>query len=234
MGKSDWAAIAAFIAGSAMNIIADQFPKWFGWALMLLALLLFVYGRIPDSWTANGRIILLVSIALVGTASICLLVHRNAAPKDQTFVSVSDAGIVTGPGGSAPTVYVVIKNTGTVPAYKLTWRASFASHEFPYAGPFEIDRKNAAASFELPPGETRLYQWKFPMWGDGNWNAIRSGKAAIFAYGEILYKDSNESKVQLCNEYRLYHGGDSFAPEGKFAVAVEGNSSNQNCDRLLR
>jgi hypothetical protein len=79
MGKSDWAALAAFIAGNAMNILADQFPKWVGWGLMLLAVLIFIHGRIPDTWTPRCRIILLVSIALLGTLSIWFFYRRHEA-----------------------------------------------------------------------------------------------------------------------------------------------------------
>jgi hypothetical protein len=148
----------------------------------------------------------------------------------RAYVSVSDAGIITKPGDSAPTVYVIIKNTGQAPVYGLTWRVSFAMRKFTDIGILDIDRKNIAARFDLPPSGTLFYERKFTEWGSGGWDLIHSGQGVIFAFGEILYKDTDASKVPRCTKYRLYHGGDSLAPEGKFAIAKEGNSTDKNCD----
>jgi hypothetical protein len=149
---------------------------------------------------------------------------------NRPHVSVTDAGIITKPGDNAPTVFVTIRNSGKRPAYGLIWRAAFAMRNFPDIGVLDLDRKSIAARFDLAPDAPLFYEWKFSEWGDGNWPLIKSGKAAILAFGEISYRDGPKTGICIVR-YRLIHGGDSFVPEGKFGIAKEGNSTGPECKK---
>lgn len=175
-----------------------------------------------------GCVFLLLAAALQWHQAIRSAEEEKTDPT-LPYVSVSDAGIVTKPNDSAPTVFVVIKNSGQTPAYGVTWRAAFAVRNFPDIGVLDLDHKSVAAKFDLPPGNTLFYEWKFEQWGDGNWAAIKKGDVAILAFGEILYTDQSKSKKPRCTQYRLIHGGDSLAPEGKFGIAKEGNYTDGDC-----
>jgi hypothetical protein len=190
------------------------------------------YGgsKVVAIWTGFAGVVLLLLAAALQWQQTVQSAEIKKADGAHPNVSVSDAGIVTKGGDAAPTVFVTIKNSGQGTAYGLTWRAAFAMRAFPDFGILELDRKNIAATFDLPPNGTLFYEWRFTEWGVGNWDLINNGRGAIFAFGEILYKDTEASKAMRCNKYRLYHGGDSLAPEGKFAIAKEGNSTDKNCD----
>lgn len=144
--------------------------------------------------------------------------------KTRAYVSPSDAGFVIPTDNSAPTVFVVIKNTGQTPAYDLTWRAKFSIGNFPNLEGFQLDRQKIAPKSVLPPGQTLFYQWTFTEWKKEFGGQIAKGDAAAFAFGEISYKDAfGNSRF---TKYRLIHGGDSLAPPGKFGTAAEGNEQN--------
>jgi hypothetical protein len=163
--------------------------------------------------------------------------HIRGAEADikRPIVSVIDAGIITKRGDTAPTVFVIAKNTGQATADGLTWRAAFAMRSYPDTGNLALDQRNVAPNFDLPPGGTLSYEWKFTEWGEGNWDLVKSGRGAIFAYGEIRYRNADSTSGRLlCTNYRLYHGGDSMAPEGKFAIAKEGNGVDKGCGPTVR
>jgi hypothetical protein len=148
-------------------------------------------------------------------------VSENA---DRAYVFAVDAGISTPLGDSAPTVFVTIKNTGRTPAYDLVWRAIFMLRSFPTDGPFDLDRSKDAPKQVLPPEGSLYYQWVFTDWKPEFSASIKSGKAAVFAVGEITYKDSF-GKPHF-TKYRLIHGGDAMLAEGKLGAAKEGNEAD--------
>ena len=142
----------------------------------------------------------------------------------RAYVSVSDATVSDLSGEIPPTVSVVIKNTGASPAYDLTWRATFAATESPTDEEIVLDRTKDAPAIILPTGEVLSYQWTFSQWEKG-WNKkVFTGKAAIFAVGEISYKDAFGNPHST--KYRLIHGGDSLVRPGKFGPDKKGNEAD--------
>lgn len=161
---------------------------------------------------------------LIGTRSPTT--HAHAGTNDsvvitqRAYVSVSNADISDLTGGDAPTVSVTIKNTGITPAYDLTWRATFAARDFPAPQEIVLDRNKVAPKTDLAPGDVLSYKWTFTEWKKEWAIKIAEGNAAIFAVGEILYKDAFGNSHST--KYRLIHGGDSMVGPGKFGPAAEG------------
>jgi hypothetical protein len=142
----------------------------------------------------------------------------------RAYISVVDADLSDLTGDIPPTVAVNIKNTGQSPAYDLSWRATFAAREVPVTEGIPLDRKKKAATLNLPPGGTLSVKWTFTEWEKG-WNErIAKGSAAIFAIGEISYKDAYG--VQRFTKYRLIHGGGVTNTPGKFGPDMWGNESD--------
>jgi len=189
------------------------------------------YGgsKITGIWIGFfGAVLLLLAAALQWQKYLSGKESANFDPA-RPYVAVGDAGISAQNDAAAPTVFVTIKNNGQTPARRLTWRASFTVRTYPDIGEFTLDRNTAAPeNFDLQPGGTLFYQWTFTDWEKGFWEMINKGDAAIFAYGEITYEDA--SKTVRCTKYRLIHGGDSLVPEGKFGIAKEGNSTDDECN----
>ena len=155
--------------------------------------------------------------------------HVTVAPTEaqiiaqRAYVGVSDADLSDVTGAAAPTVAVNIKNTGLTPAYDLTWRATFAVTEFPITKEIKLDRKKVAPKIVLAPGTVLSYKWTFTEWKKEWGEMITRGDAAIFAVGEITYKDAFG---KACfTKYRLIHGGDSMVSPGRFGPAAEGNEA---------
>jgi len=142
----------------------------------------------------------------------------------RAYVSVNDAGLSDLIGDTPPTVFVSIKNTGQTPAYDLTWRAFFTLRDFPVSGEFLLDRQKDAPKSILPPGQSLFYQWTFTDWKKEFASRISKGQAAIFAVGEISYKDAFGNVRST--KYRLIHGGDTMVAPGKFGPAAEGNEAD--------
>jgi hypothetical protein len=119
---------------------------------------------------------------------------------------------------------IVVKNTGQTPAYGLSWRATFAAREVPVTEEIPLDRTKKAAALNLPSSGVLSYKWTFTEWEKG-WNErIAKGNAAIFAIGEISYKDAYG--VQRFTKYRLIHGGGVAKTPGKFGPDMWGNESD--------
>ncbi|HUX91427.1 MAG TPA: hypothetical protein VMV48_12145 [Gallionellaceae bacterium] len=142
----------------------------------------------------------------------------------RAYVTVSDAEVSDLTNPTAPTVAVIIKNTGATPAYDLTWRAIFAAREFPATDDIVLDRTKEAPKIVLAPGNVLSYKWTFDHWEKG-WNSkITKGNSAIFAVGEISYKDAFGNIRST--KYRLIHGGDSMVSKGKFGPDKKGNEAD--------
>lgn len=141
----------------------------------------------------------------------------------RAYVYVNDANLSDVTGANAPTVAVNIKNTGLTPAYDLTWRAIFVCAKFPLTEETMLDREKEAQKVVLPPGGVLSYKWTFTEWKKEWSEMITKGDAAIFAIGEITYKDAF-GKTRF-TKYRLIHGGNARVSPGKFGIAAEGNEA---------
>lgn len=144
--------------------------------------------------------------------------------KARAYITVTDAAITDATGTTPPTASVTVTNTGETPAMELEWRGNFEVTLFPFTGRNALDRAKPAAKTTLSSGKSLFYTWTFKDWKP-QWGAlVAKGGAAVWATGEIKYVDA--FGVRRHTYYRLYHGGDSYAPPGKFAAAPEGNDAN--------
>jgi hypothetical protein len=160
--------------------------------------------------------------------------QKNSSTSDadvkrlRAYVSPIEAEISDATGAIPPIVAVVIKNSGQTPAYDLTWRATFLIADAHVKGELPLDRTKTATKLTLPPGGTRFYKYTFENWKPEFGNMIARGEAAIFAIGEINYRD--EFGNMRFTNYRLISGGNSQADSGgatgKFVNAAEGNEQN--------
>jgi hypothetical protein len=206
---------------------------------LLIAVGLAVWGFVDGSrmlalWIGYGGCLLLLT---AGALQLQKVVWEADAPdttihastdieqrKARAYVIVADAVISDMTNGKSPTVSVTLTNTGQTPAMDLTWRANFQATVFPFTESGGLDRSKSAAKTVLGSSKSLFYTWTFPDW-TAEWAAmVEKGHAAIWATGEVEYVDV--FGVKRHTYYRLYHGGDSYAPVGKFAAAPEGNDAN--------
>lgn len=219
---------AALVVGGLATVGAFIF-----WSLYKQWLALPIFSALSQDQTFS---IMLVFLGLSFIAFVILVTANNgkAPPKthqsttdgiaQRAYVTVSDADVSDLTVEGAPTVAVVIKNTGTTPAYDLTWRATFAAREFPNTQEIFLDRTKEAPMIVLAPGGVLSYKWTFDQWGK-EWNKkISEGNAAIFAVGEISYKDAFGNGH--FTKYRLIHGGDSMVSPSKFGPDKKGNEAD--------
>lgn len=134
-------------------------------------------------------------------------------------------GDVNHPGGSPPTITLVIKNTGNTPAYNLTWKAKFSLCD--YGQPPILDDGIDPSKNVVPSDGTLFYTYTLPNWNNESDDKLRSGVSVIYAIGEIRYKDAYGK--DRFTHYRLISGGRfgmlGIAPN-KFGSDKEGNDSN--------
>jgi hypothetical protein len=142
-------------------------------------------------WVAFGGVVLLLLTAAIqlqiriisgaSDATATRVPDKATITAQRAYVLVSDATISDLAAETPPTVSVTIKNTGTTPAYDLTWRAIFAVREFPPTEEILLDQTKKASPMTLAPGQFLSYQWTFTQW-EISWNkSISDGKAAVFA-----------------------------------------------------
>ena len=122
----------------------------------------------------------------------------------RAYVFVTD-GFVETPAGGTPTVAVNIKNTGQTPAVDLTWRAKFEVHLIGDERKIALEPDAIGVKQVLPPGESLSYKYTFPAW-DSKIDALLAAEtAAIFAVGEIRYRDN--AGISRFTDYLLKSGG---------------------------
>lgn len=185
-----------------------------------------------------------LSIWLVFLGAVCLLLlgtlqwqhaieksaHNDppAAPANhagRAYVLVSDAR-VNHVEGKAPTMIIVVMNSGQTPAYEVTWRATFMLGEANAQA--VLDYKQEPAKNILGPNATLTYEYTFPQWNVEFDEALKAEKVRLIAVGEIRYKDV--SKKDHFTDYRLISGG-RFAVStgiipGRFSFAPTGNNAD--------
>jgi hypothetical protein len=122
----------------------------------------------------------------------------------RAYVFVVDADI-SNPVGSPPTMAVNIKNTGRTPANELTWRAKFEIRPIGERDKVKLDSDAVGVKQTLPPGEYLSYKYTFPAWDKNLDEMLAAESAAIYATGEIRYKDING--MTHFTDYLLMTGG---------------------------
>jgi hypothetical protein len=152
---------------------------------------------------------------------------QSIVERDRAYVHVFDGEIIH-PAGSAPTVSVLIKNSGQTSARDLTWTARFilAAPDAPESE-FTFSKFDTSPAI-LGPGDIMSYKYTFDMWKPEFDVLIEQRKAVFFSFGQIRYKDVFGNP--RFNDYRLIGGGrydigKGIVP-GKWGVADNGNSGN--------
>lgn len=144
----------------------------------------------------------------------------------RAYVSVVE-GNVGHTIGRAPTVSLVLKNTGQTEARNVTWLTSFAVAAVDAEIP--LDKTRLPATNILAPGGTLSYQYTFETWKP-EWDTLLKAEAvAIIAVGEIDYLDVYGNHWP--STYRFISGGafgrsSGIAP-GKFGMAPNAPQSKK-------
>jgi hypothetical protein len=152
---------------------------------------------------------------------------QSSVQHDRAYVHVFDGEIIH-PVGSAPTVSVMIRNSGHTTALDLTWTARFILAD-PSAPETEFTfSKHDTSPAALGPGGTMFYRYTFDAWNPDFDDLIEKRKAVFFAFGQIRYKDVFGNL--RFSDYRLLGGGrydigKGIAPS-KWGVADKGNASD--------
>jgi hypothetical protein len=100
---------------------------------------------------------------------------------------------------------VNIENTGRTPALDLTWRAKFEVRLIADRDKVALDPGPTGVKQVLPSGKSLSYKYTFPTWDPKIDEMLASETAAIFAVGEIRYKDSDG--IDRFTDYLLMSGG---------------------------
>ena len=178
-----------------------------------------------------GCVMLMLGLAIHFQKLVWADAAKPATPTDaevrqlRAYVSAVDAGVVHSPG-SAPRVFVVVKNTGQTTALDLTWRAKFSLG--PQDAPVSLDQTIPAPKITLQSGASLSYDWTFEQWQPSFETLLQSGSVAIIAVGEVRYRDV--FGIDRFANYRLLSGGSYGRPTGttpgKFSPDSSGNNSN--------
>ena len=179
-------------------------------------------------WMGFGGGLLLLLAVTVQLQEDVWKEQADSPPKDnprRAYVYVTDGDVANPPGGIV-TVAVNIKNTGQTPALELTWRAKFEVQLIGNEEKIKLDPDAVGVKQTLPPGESLSYKYSFPTWDPAIDALLASEKAAIFAIGEIRYKDSDG--IDRFTDYLLKSGGrfpiSTGIGPGKFgAVKIKSN-----------
>lgn len=120
--------------------------------------------------------------------------------------------------------HITVKNSGQTPAYDMTFSATVEGREFPLKSelvfvPSDLPLGKAI----LPPGGEREREVPVPTLIDSNRTQIFSSERAIYAFGDIRYKDAfGHGRF---TKFRYMCFGDGFS-NGKMSPCPEGNEAN--------
>lgn len=182
------------------------------------------WERTTSDPIATFTLVLAVSTVGLWVATIGLYIsgEKTAQRELRAYVFIGHANLVD--FDDIPIIQIMFKNSGQTPAYNLrAWNAVRLA-EFPltqeltHPGEVEISRT------ALGPGMDLHITTPTARLTDIRRNAIRSGRAALYAFGRADYVDAFGRDRYL--KWRLYYGGDAQRPDGSLAVHIEGNDAN--------
>lgn len=178
----------------------------FGTMFLSISIGFWIAGTYSNSITYSG--ISGVALILIALVAEYLGVRREKNERlvvDRAYVHVNDAS-VSHPNGAAPTMVVSVKNSGRSPARELTWRAKFTTKLLTEADMVTLDPNVPPGPKQtLAPGNVLSFKYTFSDWNSEIDAMLEAGTAAIFAIGEVRYKDI--AGVVRSTSYLLMSGG---------------------------
>jgi hypothetical protein len=110
----------------------------------------------------------------------------------RAYVSIVEAFRINTHNEHAPTFEVNIKNCGQTPAYELTGWGAIEVREFPFVGPIQARESHGVETKMTlgPDSEHTISRKRAPEWTEQEILDVSAGKAAIYWFGEINYKDA--------------------------------------------
>mgnify|MGYP006909091071 CR=1 FL=1 len=175
------------------------------------------------------------TILLVGTLLLTLQANKAAraavkVTRDignhqlRAYLGVLDASITPLRSGTHPLrAKITIKNFGQTPAHNVTHLHAVNVRPFPNSEDFELVSSGPQSRSVLEPGavvESVLVGESLTIDEE---DAVRDGRMAIYAYGEIEFVDAFGAK--RISKYRLMQGGDVGIRNGLLSTCGEGNES---------
>jgi hypothetical protein len=184
-----------------------------------------------------GEPLTVVTLLLFGaTVALYLatrdLVHdaqHNAERQLRAYIFPQELTVTGVELGKRPTAYMVVKNTGLTPATDViawagVWVGNFPLQaELIHATP---EFMKTASRRSVGPGATFTinHAWNEVL-TEQHMQMLRSGAAAVFVWGEIIYVDIYGQK--RTTGFRSYYGGDTgLRPGGATTTSQEGNNSD--------
>jgi hypothetical protein len=154
------------------------------------------------------------------------LARQTAERQLRAYVAV-DQGILKGVGGAETEARLYIKNTGQTPAYNTEQWVSIVADDYPTTRTFEFFPGTAeiGASATIGAGGLSTVFISVGALTANQWDKIRTGKAAIWLWGEIRYRDAFEKRRFTRFKY-IYGGHVGARPNGAMAVDIDGNESD--------
>jgi hypothetical protein len=194
------------------------------------------FSKHHNFWVAIGTIVIAAFTVILGVATWLLsgatrdLVEgadKNAERQLRAYVLAFQARL-TNFESDAPTVEVVIKNSGQTPAYRVTGLTLISFRPYPLGKPLTLSqdatKKNCGvlgpqATFSII---TRLDHPPLPPEQKAR---VRDKKAAVYAHGRIEYTDAFDEPRWATYQY-IYGGEEDPHPDGDMALCDEGNDAN--------
>jgi len=192
---------------------------------------LFVLREIGKAFSDSAFVTALATVLLAFiTGGVVLVGYRQiqtSRAQLRAYVFMVAAKVNKFGFDQIPEVLVVIKNSGQTPAYDMVSWTGVLAQPFPFKGEFERPGPDfPIARGTLGPGaETHMIVPTKRAFTADETKMIRDGKAALFVFGEVTYRDA--FKKTHATKYRYFFGGSAGAREsGAMNMDLNGNDAD--------
>jgi hypothetical protein len=197
----------------------DTYAQWFMAALSALATAVSIWAVYILRKTLEET-----RRAVKSTDDAVTITREIGEKQLRAYITIPTATVG---GPDKPVVTINFKNSGQTPAYDVRVWADSRYHRFPLSIDLpEPEREPRKGIAVLGPGDPyTLVVDAARGFSNGERMAIQSGEAAIYVFGEILYRDAFKEKRFY--RFRMFYGGDAGVNGGGFMSAHEdGNEAN--------
>lgn len=172
------------------------------------------------------RWLVFATALLAGFGFWQVIISRQTARRQlRAYVDIQ-SGQVLGFDTGTVRVRMVTKNSGQTPAYEVDQWIAVGADDFPPKTGFHAqDPKPPPLKTTLAPGAVHTAFQEYGQLSAGQIAKIKDGKAAIWAWGEITYKDAFGRSRKSWFRF-IYRGVVDTDPPGGMSAAAEGNGAN--------
>jgi hypothetical protein len=205
-------------------------PKWFAGFYCFFA-------DHEKFWVSFGTLVLAAFTTILGFATVILAratnklvrgADANAERQLRAYVLAVQGRVRRFAINEPVEIGITTKNTGQTPGYDCHQTISIAMRDYPPSGPFEdIIWSHPTYKSTIGPGEFSSSFASFPDFkiSQNQPNKIVAGKAAIWAYGEIRYRDAF-GKAHVTKFKFIYIGDTETDPPGGMSCDADGNEAD--------